>query len=108
MQALPSTVGLRWPTGLAKENNLASSALLRSDDLAAVLAISACERAAGAIATAVTELTEMGVGTDRITSILLKHFLIHFSTLQSDFEQLLKPLGVEDADLAPTRSGASG
>jgi hypothetical protein len=101
---LPSAVGVRWRCAFIKENSLASSPFLRFDDLAAVLAMSACERAAGAIATAVTELTESGAATDQMTAVLLKHFLVHFSSLENDFEQLIQPMSFEDADLAPARS----
>ena len=66
--------------------------------------LSACERAAAAVATAVTELTEMGAATDQMTAVLLKHFFVHFSTLQNDFERLIGPIAIEDEDLAPTRS----
>jgi hypothetical protein len=83
---------------------LSCSPFLRFDDLAAVLAMTACERAAGAIATAVTELTEAEAVTDQMTAVLLKHFFVHFSTLQSDFERLISPMSFEDADLAPARS----
>lgn len=82
---------------------MTSSTFLRSDDLAAVLAMSACERAASAIATSVVELTEAGSTTDRMTAVLLKHFLVHFSGLQDEFERLLGPTEL-DADLALTRS----
>jgi hypothetical protein len=77
--------------------------LLSSEDLAAVLAMSACDRAGAAIATSITELSEAGVATDRMTGVLMKHFLVHFSDLQAELEQLLA--GIElDADLAPTRA----
>jgi len=80
-----------------------STIFLRSDDLAAVLAMSACERAASAIATSVAELSEAGAATDRMTAVLLKHFLVHFSGLQDEFERLIGPMEL-DAELAPTRS----
>jgi hypothetical protein len=101
---LRSAVGVRWRCAFIKENSLTSSPFLRFDDLAAVLAMTACERAAGAIATAVTELTESGAATDQMTGVLLKHFLVHFSSLENDFEQLIQPMSFEDADLAPARS----
>jgi hypothetical protein len=87
----------------SRREKLTSSTFLRSDDLAAVLAMSACERAASAIATAVTELTEAGAATDQMTAVLLKHFFVHFSTLQQEFERLIGPMSV-DADLELTRS----
>jgi hypothetical protein len=79
-----------------------SKTLLCDEDLAAVLAMSACDRAGAAIATSITELSEAGLATDRITAVLMKHFLVHFSGLQAEYEQLLG--GIEDADLAPTRA----
>ena len=80
-----------------------STTFLRSDDLAAVLAMSACERAASAIATSVAELTDSGAATDRMTAILLKHFLVHFTGLQQEFERLLGTTEL-DVDLALSRS----
>lgn len=80
-----------------------SSTLLETDDLAAVLAMAACERAASAIATSITELVDAGVATDRVTAVLLKHFFVHFGGLHEEFERFL--IGIEcDADLAPTRA----
>ena len=82
---------------------VSSNTLLQSDDLAAVLAMSASEHAASAIATSITELTEAGVATDRITSVLLKHFLVHFSGLQEEFEGFLAGMEL-DEDLALSRA----
>jgi hypothetical protein len=65
--------------------------------------MSACDRAGAAIATSITELSEAGVATDRMTAVLMKHFLVHFSGLQAEFEQLLGGMEL-DADLAPTRA----
>jgi hypothetical protein len=72
---------------------------LQTDDVAAVLAMSAYERAASAVATAMTELAD----TDRVTAIVLKHFLAHFSGLQHEFEEFLRAMDL-DADLAPSRA----
>jgi hypothetical protein len=76
---------------------------LQTDDVAAVLAMSAYERAASAVATAMTELADTGVATDRVTAIVLKHFLAHFSGLQHEFEEFLRAMDL-DADLAPSRA----
>ena len=46
----------------------------------------------------------MGAATDQMTAVLLKHFFVHFSTLQNDFERLIRPIAIEDADLASMRS----
>jgi hypothetical protein len=80
-----------------------SKTFLSGEDLAAVLAMSACDRAGAAIATSITELSEAGAATDRMTAVLMKHFLIHFSGLQAEFEQFLRDMEL-DADLAPTRA----
>jgi hypothetical protein len=80
-----------------------STTFLQSEDLAAVLAMSASERAASALATSIAELTENEIATDRMTAILLKHFMVHFSGLQEEFEQFLGAMEF-DADLAPTRA----
>ena len=65
--------------------------------------MSACDRAGAAISTSITELSEARVATDRMTALLMKHFLVHFSGLQAEFEQLLGGMEL-DADLAPTRA----
>ena len=59
--------------------------------------------AAAAIATAATELTEEGILTERMTSVLFKHLLVHFSGLEEEFEQLLRRTEL-DADLGSLAS----
>ena len=88
---------------------LVTSTSLRTNDLAAVLALSACSRAAAAIATAATELTEDGVLTERMTAVLVKHMLVHFSGLENEFEQLLRPTDLEAGlgELASRRRSTS-
>jgi hypothetical protein len=82
-----------------------STAALRSDDLASVLALSAWERAATAIAAAITELAETGVATERDCAVLLKHFLVHLTGLQQEFEQFMGPADL-DVDLLRRAHGS--
>ena len=72
------------------------------DDLAAVLALSAYERAASAAATAAAELQDAGLG-ERAHEVLTKHVLANFSGLEAEFEQMLR--AADDAvELGPSRA----
>ena len=79
-----------------------SPAALDLDDLAAVLAMSAFDRAADAVATASAELRDQGI-SDVVTSVVVKHMLANFSGLEREFERLIRAADVA-AEIGPSRA----